>query len=155
MRTFWLSSRPAYTQFLLIMRLFIGAMFIRHGLGLFNAQGLADNAQWLRDVSFPIPEFSAYLGKSAELLGGILLMLGLCVRPIAIPVVFTMGVIVFVRGNGEIFGERTYPFLLMLSYACFFLTGPGKWSFDYLLFDRPREKAATFHATYTDPSIAS
>lgn len=136
------STKPWGTQFLLFTRLFVGILFIRHGLGIFNVEGIGDNeAVWLRDVNFPFPKFSAFLGKACELLGGILLILGLFVRIMTLPVVFTMFVICFIIGNGDILTERAYPFLLLSYYLTIFFTGPGKWSLDYLLFDKEKRSS--------------
>lgn len=140
MKNILFSTKPWRTQFLLIIRLFVGCMLIRHGWQIFDPQHINDSETWLTEVNFPFPRISAYIGKLSELLGGIFLALGFCIRIIALPAVFTMFIITFIIGNGDIFGERSYPFLLLLYYITFFITGPGKWSLDYLLFDKKNEK---------------
>lgn len=136
MRSIILSSKPWLTQILLFVRIVIGIMMFRHGYDLFTPGAVDNMTGWLKDVNFPFPRIGAILGKLAELFGGVSLALGLFTRIFAIPAAFTMYVITFIIGNGDIFGERAYPFMLMLSYIIFFFAGPGKWSLDYYLFDR-------------------
>jgi uncharacterized membrane protein YphA (DoxX/SURF4 family) len=42
-------------------------------------------------------------------------------------------------GDGKIWYEDQHPFLFVLLAAVFFFTGPGKWSIDYLLFNKKQE----------------
>ena len=63
-------------------------------------------------------------------------MLGLFTRLAIIPLAITMAIISFGIGKGRIFMEDQHPFLFILLAFVFFFTGPGKWSLDYLLFER-------------------
>jgi putative oxidoreductase len=47
-----------------------------------------------------------------------------------------MAIICFGIGKGRVFMEDQHPFLFILLAFVFFFTGPGKWSLDYLLFER-------------------
>ncbi len=121
-----------------IMRIVIGIFLIYHGWEIFDKEIIAAYTGWLVDMHFPSPAFFAYLGKSTELAGGILLTLGLLTRFITLPLMCVMLFITFVLGHGKIFYDDQYPFLFFLFYFLFFFTGPGKWSLDALVFKRDR-----------------
>jgi putative oxidoreductase len=82
----------------------------------------------------------AYVGKITELVGGLLLAIGLFTRPAVIALVINMAVITFIMGNGKILSDDQHPFLLLLLFAVFFFTGAGMYSLDYLLFDKAGKK---------------
>jgi putative oxidoreductase len=73
-----------------LLRIVVGAMLIPHGIGrLFGigGQGLAGNAAWLETNGLAAGEMLAALMGVMELLGGILIMLGLLTRPVALVIV--------------------------------------------------------------------
>jgi putative oxidoreductase len=90
--------------------------------------------QWLSDLKFPLPQVAAYLGKGAELVGGILLTLGLFTRLAALVLAITMLLVCFGMGHGRIFTDDQHPFLFVLLAGLFFFTGAGKWSLDQFIF---------------------
>lgn len=81
----------------LLFRLFLGPVFISAGLNKLMAwENTVDwfgNADW--GLGLPLPGLMAFLAISAELIGGILLILGLATRYIAIPLMITMLVAAF------------------------------------------------------------
>lgn len=95
------------------------------------------NIAWLTDLYFPAPVFMTFLGKGAELIGGVFLMLGLFTRFAAIILIMDMLVVIFIMGAGNTFGDEQLPFLLMVLFICFLLQGGGELSLDHLFF---REK---------------
>ena len=75
----------------------------------------------------------AYLGKLAELAGGLSLVLGLFTRILCFPVIITMFVVTFIMGDGNISGES---FLLLLQAILFLSIGAGPWSLDERIMGR-------------------
>ena len=131
-----LSSDPILKNWKLITRVITGIIIAKYGLEIFSHDKMKGNADWLTDIRFPAPVFMAYVGKATELLGGILLVFGLVTRFASIALVITMTVVIFIMGKGNIWGDEQLPFLLLLFFVSFILGGAGKWSLDYLLFDR-------------------
>ncbi|BCO31597.1 hypothetical protein TspCOW1_17000 [Thiohalobacter sp. COW1] len=72
----------------LALRLFLAPIFILAGS---NKLANVDNvAQWFAWLGMPAPELMVYLAVLSELIGGILLLIGLATRWAAIPLMFTM-----------------------------------------------------------------
>lgn len=120
----------------ILIRVLIGIIIAKYGLGIFNPEHMKGNVTWLTDIHFPLPFFMAYLGKATELIGGVLLVLGLFTRLSCIALMINMIVIVFVMGRGLIFGDDQLPFLLLLFFMNFFIQGAGKWSLDHILLNQ-------------------
>ena len=135
-----LTSHTILENWLFLVRVFTGILIAIYGFEIFDANKMAGNVAWLTDLHFPAPHFMACLGKAAELTGGILVTLGLLVRPVSIVLVLDMFVITFIMGQGKILGDAQLPFLFLLLFVSFIFTGGGKWSLDYFLFDRVRKK---------------
>lgn len=95
-------------------------------------------AGWFESMGIPFPTLSAYLAASTELLGVILLTLGLFTRLISLPLIVVMIVaIVTVHwSHGFSAGDNGFeiPLYYMLFLALFASLGAGKLSLDYLLF---------------------
>lgn len=79
-----------------------------------------------------------YIGKAAELVGGILLSLGLFTRIACVILIIVMSYIAFFVGHGKIWYEDQHPFLFVLLAFIFFFTGPGNFSLDKLIFNNKR-----------------
>ena len=75
-----------------------------------------------------------YGGKGAELLSGVLLVLGLFTRLACIILICTLGYIAFFVGHGKIWYEDQYPFLFVVIGFIFIFTGPGSFSLDNVIF---------------------
>lgn len=117
-----------------LLRIIVGLFMIIHGLEVFDVSKMNEYSKWMVDMEFPAPKFMAYLGKSSELITGLLLTIGLFTRPAAIVLAITMTFIAFGIGKGRIHMEDQHPFLFVLLALVFIFTGPGKWSLDGLLF---------------------
>ena len=95
-------------------------------------------AEWFGTLGIPFPTLNAYLAASTELLGVVLLTLGLFTRLISLPLMVVMVVAITtvhitngfsVENNGfEI------PLYYMLFLAIFASFGAGKFSLDHLFF---------------------
>jgi len=111
---------------------------IYHGTEVFEADKIKEYAGWEPIKSFPAPMALAYLGKLSELIGGILLLLGLYTRLGTLIIMGTMLFIAFVIGHGKIWYEDQYPFLFGLLALVIFFNGPGAWSLDQKIFNNSR-----------------
>jgi putative oxidoreductase len=83
------SSRTIAALGDVLLRLSVGGMLIPHGLGrLFGAggQGLARNGAWLEANGVPAGELVALSLGALELVGGVLIVVGLLTRPMAFAV---------------------------------------------------------------------
>jgi len=118
------------------IRIIVGIFMIYHGSEVFDPEKMKMYTTWdiFKNSSGSV---MVYMGKSAELLAGIMLALGCFTRIGSVMLILTMLYLSFFVGHGKIWYEDQYPFLFALLGLVFFFTGPGKWSIDNLLF-RPR-----------------
>ena len=123
------------------LRVGAGAIFAAHGaqklFGWFGGYGLEGTAGWMASIGLEPGMLMAVLAGSAEFFGGLLLIVGLLVRPIALVLAITMVVaIVTVHlQNGLFMANNGYEFglaLLAVSVALV-LRGAGSLSADRLL----------------------
>jgi len=95
-------------------------------------------AGWFESIGIPFPTLNAYMAASTELLGVILLTLGLFTRLISIPLIVVMIVAIATvhLSHGFSAGDNGFeiPLYYMLFLALFASLGAGKLSLDYLLF---------------------
>ncbi|MEO8764477.1 MAG: DoxX family protein [Ginsengibacter sp.] len=132
-----LSTNPVMaTGGFTIIRVIIGCFLIYHGWEVFHKSKMDEYSAWDVFKKSSSPALMAYLGKSAELVAGILLALGLFTRVSAVIIIGTFIYIPFFVGSGKIWYEDQYPFLFALFGFVFFFAGPGSWSLDHLLFDK-------------------
>ncbi|SPL93606.1 unnamed protein product [[Actinomadura] parvosata subsp. kistnae] len=90
----------------LIARVATGVIFLAHGWQKWQS-GLGATTQMFRDMGIPMPELAAGFSSVIETVGGIFLILGLLVRPVALLLLLNMlGAIAFVHGGkGVMVGE--------------------------------------------------
>lgn len=125
----------------LALRIPVGIIFAAHGaqklFGWFGGYGLEGTGQWMASIGLNPGYPIALLAGSAELLGGLALILGLLVRPAATVLAFTMIVAIFAVhiGNGLFMSNNGYEFGLALLAASVALaiSGAGRGSLDALL----------------------
>jgi putative oxidoreductase len=95
-------------------------------------------AGWFESIGIPFPTINAYMAASTEILGVVLLTLGLFTRLISIPLIVIMIVAITTvhLSNGFSAGNNGFeiPLYYMLFLALFASFGAGKLSLDYLLF---------------------
>ena len=118
-----------------ILRVVAGLIIFKYGLQIFSADKMKGYTVWLTDLNFVAPKAMAYAGKACELIGGLLMVVGLLTRIAAIPLIITMSVIGFIMGEPE-FLAADGSILLLLIFFHFLLTGPGKLSVDHALFSK-------------------
>lgn len=95
-------------------------------------------ASWFGTLGIPLPTLNAYLAASTELMGVVLLTLGLFTRLISLPLIVVMVVAILTvhLGHGFSAGDNGFeiPLYYMLFLAIFASFGAGKFSLDHLLF---------------------
>ena len=122
---------------LLALRLAVGGVFIMHGYQKAFEFGLKGTADFLRSVNIPFADLNAPLVIGTELIGGIMIVLGLATRWISIPLAFTMVVaFITVHGNkGFFLATNGWEFVGVLFLGCIslLLSGAGALSLDALI----------------------
>jgi putative oxidoreductase len=120
----------------LVLRLAVGVIFAMHGWQKFQG-GIAGTAGFVSSLGFPAPEFFAVLLIAAELLGGIMLIVGFLTRWAAKSLVVVSLVALFMvhLPNGFFMSTGGYEFILLLlaGSASLALSGAGKWSLDRIV----------------------
>jgi putative oxidoreductase len=123
------------------LRVGVGVIFAAHGaqklFGWFGGYGLEGTAGWMSSIGLEPGLLMAILAGSAEFFGGLLLILGLLVRPSALMLAITMVVAIITvhLQNGLFMANNGYEFGLALLVACVALAlrGAGSFSADRLL----------------------
>lgn len=103
--------------------------------------GNIDNvAQWFGSMGIPFPLINAYMAATTEILGVILLTLGLLTRVISIPLIIIMIVAILTvhLPNGFSAGDNGFeiPLYYMLFLIIFLSHGAGKFSLDNLIYKK-------------------
>ena len=95
-------------------------------------------ATWFGSIGIPFPTLNAYMAASTEIIGVVLLTLGLFTRLISIPLMVIMVVAITTvhLAHGFSAGDNGFeiPLYYMMFLAIFATFGAGKLSLDYLLF---------------------
>ena len=124
-------SAGAFNFGMLVLRLSTGLLLANHGY----MKLIKFNTLKYRFINF------MHLGSTvslsliifAELVCGILLILGLFTRFACIPILIGMGVVVFVASNGHIFAEGERGMVYLAATLTILFCGPGKISVDGLI----------------------
>ncbi|MCH9812859.1 MAG: DoxX family protein [Epsilonproteobacteria bacterium] len=121
---------------LLLARLTIAYGFYNPAMMKFS--DISATATWFGKMGIPFPTLNAYMAATTELLGVILLTLGLFTRIISVPLIVVMIVAITTVhiGNGFSAGDNGFeiPLYYMLFLLIFLSHGAGKFSIDHLLF---------------------
>lgn len=123
------------------LRLAAGGIFVAHGaqklFGWFGGYGIEGTAGWMASIGLEPSVLLTVLVGSAEFFGGLLLMLGLLVRPTALGLAFAMLVAIFSVhiGNGLFMSNNGYEFALALMVISvgLLIRGAGSLSIDRAL----------------------
>jgi putative oxidoreductase len=129
---------------MLLIRLSAGIVFAMSGWGkLHNLDAITD---FFRELGIPAPELQAPFVSGLELVGGVLLILGLGSRLIAFPLIGTMVVAMLTAKKADVETWSDVLGFIEWHYLVFFaavaLIGPGKLSLDHLLGKKLFEKKA-------------
>lgn len=122
----------------LLGRLAVGLLFMSTGWG--KAQDIPKVTHFFETLHIPAPGLNAVVVAYSELIGGSLLVLGLCTRLATIPLMVSMIVAILTAKRGDLHGifdlvgfdEFTYLVVL----AMIAIIGPGAISLDRLLCKR-------------------
>lgn len=101
---------------LAVSRVILGFIFIMHGWQKLHTNGIDATTAFFTTVNVPAPEFSAYAATWVELVGGILLILGLALPLVSVLLIIDMiGAIATVHwSNGFWNPDNGYEFPLAL-----------------------------------------
>ncbi len=121
--------------------IFLARLTIAYGFAkpaLLKIKDLDATAQWFASIHIPFPTLSTYLVSGIEVLGIVLLVLGLFTRQISVLLGFVMlGAMLFVHeSNGFSVANNgiEIPLYYLLFLSIFASFGGGKYSLDNLLF---------------------
>lgn len=123
-----------------VVRVVIGAMIATHGWQKLDA-GVAGFAGFLDSLGVPSPDAAAWAVTLLELVGGILLIVGLLSRLVALLLIAELvGAVYLVTWNLGLIADAAEPgvgyerdLAYMLAFLVVLLLGPGKPSVDHLL----------------------
>lgn len=124
----------AYFMGPLLVRLTLGVVFIGTGWG--KLQSLPDVSAFFASLHIPAPGFHARLVAITELVGGILMLVGLGTRLVSLPLAFTMLVAILtakrdqVDGVISLLGFEEWSYLVMFLWLA--VAGAGAISLDAL-----------------------
>ncbi len=121
-----------------VLRLPVGIIFAAHGaqklFAWFGGYGLEGTGQWMASIGLEPGYLMALLAGSAEFFGGVALLLGLLVRPVALVLAITMLVAIFSvhYSHGFFLSNNGYEYALALLAASVSLafSGAGRFSVD-------------------------
>ena len=99
-------------------------------------------AQWFGSMGIPFPTLNAYMAATTEVLGVVLLTLGLFTRLISVPLMVIMVVAITTvhLAHGFSAGDNGFeiPLYYMIFLFIFASHGAGKFSLDYFLFEKEK-----------------
>lgn len=128
------SSEPLWqSSGIAVVRIIVGLFMVFHGIEVFDSEVMKGYTKWDTFKGYSSPAFLVYMGKSAELVAGIFLTIGLFTRLASIILICTMLYIAFFVGHGKVWYDDQHPFLFVLLGLVFIFCGPGKLSVDYIL----------------------
>jgi putative oxidoreductase len=126
----------------LLARLTVGIVFVGSGWG--KLTNFSDTVENFTKWQIPMPSFNAGLASATEFVGGILMILGLGTRLVALPMSFTMVVAIIAARREAIDGIFSFFGLDEWAYIVVFLwlacAGAGPLSVDGLLGRRRHQK---------------
>jgi putative oxidoreductase len=126
-----------------IARLAIGIVFVRTGWG--KLHDLDQVVQYFAQLGIPLPEIQAPMVSAIELVGGLMVLVGLLTRVAAVPLAGTMVVAIATAqwptldSPVDLFGLLEFSYLALLVWLG--VAGGGPLSVDRLLASRRREHA--------------
>lgn len=121
-------SQGSFNFGMFVLRVFVGLLLANHGF----QKLLQFNTLRYRFMNF------MHLGSTvslsliiiAELICGVLLILGLFTRLACIPIIIGMSVVVFIASNAHIFAEGERGMFYLAATITILFCGPGKISLD-------------------------
>ncbi len=125
---------------LLAIRLTWGLQFVQTGWGKWHS--LPKVTAFFAELGIPLPALNAHVVATTELVGGLLLALGLLSRLGAAPLIFAM-IVAYATSEQEAIGQlmqgnpdpffAAAPFLFLLASLVVLVFGSGRYSVDFAL----------------------
>jgi len=120
---------------LLLLRLVLAYGFF--GPAMMKWQNMTAIGDWFKSLGYPAPYLNAYMAGTVELLGVVLLVLGLGTRFITLLLIFVMFIAITTVHLSHGFEAGNNGFEIPLYYAVMLFTlfafGPGKYSLERFL----------------------
>lgn len=122
--------------FLLLVRLYWGWQFAETGWGKLHR--LDKVTEFFASLGIPMPGINAYFVTGLELIGGVLLLIGLGSRLVALLLTVDM-IVAYITADREalmsVFSDpgkfyAAAPFTFLFASALILVFGPGRWSVD-------------------------
>jgi putative oxidoreductase len=137
-RLIWAAS-SLQSPFLLLVRLYWGFQMMQTGWG--KLHNLAKVTEFFTSLGIPLPGLNAPFIVGLEFLGGILIMLGLGSRLVALLLTCDMAVAFVTADRGALFSifsdpDKFYaaaPYTFLVAFLIVLIFGPGRVSLDALL----------------------
>lgn len=125
----------AQSAVLLFLRIMIGWTFFLTGRG--KIANFDRTTNFFESLHIPAPAFHAGLVGGLEMVGGLLLVAGLCTRLISVPLLFSM-VVAYLTADREAFASISdftdaAPFIYLCVTMVTLVFGPGKFSLDAVI----------------------
>ncbi len=136
---FAVATNSTQSVVLLLVRLYWGWQFFATGKGKFA--DIPKVVDFFTSLGIPAPALNAYFVSGLELVGGVLLFIGLGSRLIALPLFIDM-VVAYITADREALGSiisdpdkfmAAAPFTFMLASLIILSFGPGKFALDTLV----------------------
>jgi putative oxidoreductase len=132
-------SSSLQSPFLLIVRLYWGWQLAQSGWG--KLHNIEKVTEFFTSLNLPAPGPTAYAISTLELVGGILLFLGLAARLIALPLTINMLMAYITADREALFSvlsdpDKFYaaaPYTFLIASLLVLIFGPGRLSIDRLL----------------------
>jgi putative oxidoreductase len=136
------AANSLQSPFLLLVRLYWGFQMMQTGWGKLQHPGKV--IEFFTGLGIPFPALNAPFIIGLEFVGGILIMLGLGSRLIALLLTCDMLVAFITADREALFSafsdpDKFYaaaPFTFLIAFAIVLIFGPGKFALDWLLFKR-------------------
>ena len=116
---------------ILLLRLFIGIRLI-YGVidNVLHWERMIEFADFLQQFKFPFPLVSAIVSVYAQLIAGILILIGWKIRWAALVMVINFLVAIIMVHREQTLEQMTPPLAILFSNLLFFFTGAGQYSLD-------------------------
>jgi putative oxidoreductase len=142
------SANSLQSPFLLFVRVYWGWQLAQTGWGKLGDINKVIN--FFTSLGIPAPALNAWFVSGLELFGGVLLLVGLGSRLIALPLAIDM-LVAYITADREALGsifsapDKFYaaaPYTFLMASLIVLIFGPGKFSLDALLTGRFRSEFA-------------
>jgi putative oxidoreductase len=155
------ASSSLQSPFMLAVRLYWGWQFMQTGWGkLTNIEKIV---HYFTGLGIPAPALNAYFVSGLEFGGGLLLMLGLGSRLIALPLVIDMIVAYILADREALFSiisnpdkfTAATPYTFLVASLLVLIFGPGRLSLDMLLTARVGATGGWLTTRTSDRQVAA